>query len=331
MNITSIWPTRRIGIFTSIFFFVMSNAVVHAQNFPARTVRIIVSQAPGSSADTIARLIATRLSQKWSRSVVVENRPGANGNVGMNAVVRAAPDGYTLGLATPSVMTINPLIYKSMPFRPLEDLVAVVQTTKLVLGLFANPRLPIKTTSELIAYAKTRSEGLNVSSAGVGNLGHLAAELFASQAGVHITHIPNKGDTPGLLDVASGQTDVMFAPLPSGMSLLEGGRLNLIAVASASRSPTFPSVPTLAESGLRNVVTDGWTGVVAPAGTPPAIVVQIQRAVSAVLAEDEVKKSIKHQGFEIAGSSSEEFSALIRQDSKKWGDLIRSSGIKLDL
>jgi tripartite-type tricarboxylate transporter receptor subunit TctC len=322
-------PVGRRGMVGLVLCMTLAASGAHAQHYPQRAVRVVVSQAAGSSADTIARILATRLSARWSTPVVVDNRPGANGNVGMEAVARASADGYTLGLATPSVMTVNPVVYRNMPFRPLEDLVAIAQTTSITFGLFCNPRLPVKTVAELVAYAKARPEGINASSAGVGNLGHLAAELFAEQADLRMTHIPNKGDTPGLLDVATGQTDLMFAPLPSAMNLMQGHRVRLLAVAARLRSPQFPEVPTLAEAGLPKVVTEGWTGLVAPTGTPMPVLEQLEKSVHEVQAQDEVRQSIQRQGFDIAGGSSENFAQLMRQETHMLSDLIRASGLKL--
>ena len=302
---------------------------VAAQNFPGRTVRIIVAQAPGSSADALARGIAGKMAEGWKSPVVVENRPGANGNLGMDMVAKAPADGLTLGLAVPSVMTVNPYVYRSMPFKPLEDLVGVTQTTSIVFGLHVNPKLGLKSVAELLAYARRQPNGLNYSSAGVGNLGHLAGELLALQTGVKMTHIPNKGDTPGLLDVMGGQTDLMFAPVPSAVTHVRSGRLQLLAVASTKRSPAFPEGPTLIEAGLPQMVVEGWTGIVAPAATPAAVIAEIQRAVNAALADPAIRASVEQQGFEIVGSNSRDFSQFMRQESAKWGELISKAGLKL--
>ncbi len=301
-----------------------------SQAYPSRTVKIVVAQAPGSSADALARNVATKLAERWKNSVIVENKPGANGNLGMDYVAKSTADGYTLGLAVPSVMTVNPFFYKNMPFKPLEDLTAVTQTTSIIFGLFINPKLPVKSVAELLAYAKLQPSGLNYSSAGVGNLGHLAGELFSAQAGIKMTHIPNKGDTPGLMDVMGGQTDLMFAPIPSAINYVKAGRLHLLAVASRKRSAVFPEVPTMIELNLPNVLVEGWTGIVTPAATPPAVVEEIQKAVNLVLQEQSVKAAVEQQGFEIAGSNPREFNLLLKQESAKWGDLIVKSGIKLN-
>ncbi len=308
----------------------LAPALATAQTYPANPVRIVVAQAPGSSADVMARILAKKLTEHWKNPVFVENKPGANGNIGMAAVASAAPDGYTLGLAVPSVMTVNPFVYPNMPFKPMEDLAPVTQITAIEFGLFVNPGLKVKTVADLIAYSKTKPEGLNYSSAGVGNLGHLAGELFASQAGVKMNHIPNKGDTPGLLDVMSGSTDLMFAPLPSAISYVRSGKLALIAVAARQRTASFPDVPTLVESNLPNAITEGWTGIIAPAGTPPAVIAIIEKAVNSTIKDPEVAGAINSQGFVAAGTSAASFGQLMKDDTAKWGGVIEKAGIKFN-
>jgi len=251
MTLFSLMGRRQAARTAVVLCAALTGYAAMAQNFPARSIRLVVAQAPGSSADALARSVATKMAESFKSAVVVDNKPGANGNLGMDLVAKAAPDGYTLGLAVPSVMTVNPYVYKNMPFKPLEDLVGVTQTTSIIFGLHINPKLPVKSVAELVAYAKRQPNGLNYSSAGVGNLGHLAGELFAAQAGIKMTHIPNKGDTPGLLDVMGGQTDLMFAPVPSAISYVRGGRLTLLAVASRKRSAAFPRCPRSSRPGCR--------------------------------------------------------------------------------
>jgi tripartite-type tricarboxylate transporter receptor subunit TctC len=329
MKLFSLMGRRQAARTAVVLCAALTGYAAMAQNFPARSIRLVVAQAPGSSADALARSVATKMAESFKSAVVVDNKPGANGNLGMDLVAKAAPDGYTLGLAVPSVMTVNPYVYKNMPFKPLEDLVGVTQTTSIIFGLHINPKLPVKSVADLVAYAKRQPNGLNYSSAGVGNLGHLAGELFAAQAGIKMTHIPNKGDTPGLLDVMGGQTDLMFAPVPSAISYVRGGRLTLLAVASRKRSAAFPEVPTLIEAGLPQVVVEGWTGIVAPAATPAAVIAELQRAVNASLADPGIRASVEQQGFEIVGSNSRDFTQFMKQESAKWGELIQRSGIKL--
>ena len=329
MKLSFLMDRRQATRASALLCAALAGSAALAQTFPARNIRLVVAQAPGSSADALARSVATKMAETFKSPVVVDNKPGANGNLGMDLVAKAAADGYTLGLAVPSVMTVNPYVYKNMPFKPLDDLVGVTQTTSISFGLHINPKLPVKNLAELVAYAKRQPNGLNYSSAGVGNLGHLAGELFAAQAGIKMTHIPNKGDTPGLLDVMGGQTDLMFAPVPSAISYVRGGRLNLLAVASRKRSAAFPEVPTFIESGLPQVVVEGWTGIVVPAATPAAVIAELQRAVNASLADPGIRASVEQQGFEIVGSNSRDFTQFMKQESAKWGELIQKSGLKL--
>ncbi len=329
MKLSFLMDRRQATRASALLCAALAGSAALAQTFPARNIRLVVAQAPGSSADALARSVATKMAETFKSPVVVDNKPGANGNLGMDLVAKAAADGYTLGLAVPSVMTVNPYVYKNMPFKPLDDLVGVTQTTSIIFGLHINPKLPVKNLAELVAYAKRQPNGLNYSSAGVGNLGHLAGELFAAQAGIKMTHIPNKGDTPGLLDVMGGQTDLMFAPVPSAISYVRGGRLNLLAVASRKRSAAFPEVPTFIESGLPQVVVEGWTGIVVPAATPAAVIAELQRAVNASLADPGIRASVEQQGFEIVGSNSRDFTQFMKQESAKWGELIQKSGLKL--
>ncbi|CAN5447482.1 tripartite tricarboxylate transporter substrate binding protein [soil metagenome] len=320
------WLVRSIAVLAAT----TCASVASAQSYPNHTVRLIVAQAPGSSADVVARIVANKLGEAWKPTVFIDNKPGANGIVGLDAVAKAAPDGYTWGLAVPSPMTINPFVYKSMPFKALEDLDEVTQLTTIHFSMVINPKLPVKTLADLIAYGKTRPDGLNYSSAGIGNLGHLAAELLAGQTGLKLSHIPNKGDTPALLDVIAGRTDFMFTPLPSSIAFVKSGQLTLLAVPAKKRLPAFPDVPTLIESGLADFVVEGWAGIVVPAHTPKPVVAEIQKAIKTALDDPAVKEAIEKQGFEVIGSSPEEFTALVKQDSIKWSGVVQRAGIKLN-
>jgi tripartite-type tricarboxylate transporter receptor subunit TctC len=303
---------------------------IGAEKFPSKPIRMVVAQSPGSSADVIARIIATGLIETFKWNVIVENKPGANGIVGIDMVAKASPDGYTLGLVVPSLMTVNPHVYKNMPFKPLEDLVPITQTTSIIFALVVNPQLPFKNVSDLVSYAKKTEKPLNYSSAGVGNLGHLAAELLSLNANIKLTHIPNRGDTAGMLDVMGGHTDFMFVPLPSAISHIKSGKLNLLATASSQRVAQFSEVQTLVEQGFPDVLIQGWTGLVAPSATPVSIVNEIQRAVQQILLDNSIKQSISQLGFETVRSSSNEFRQFMKMESIKWGSLIVQSGLKLN-
>lgn len=300
-----------------------------AQSYPNRTVKIIVAQAPGASPDVVARTLASKLSEVWKTSVVVENKPGANGNLGMDIVAKSAPDGYTLGLVVPSVMVINPYVYKNMPFKPLEDLAPISQISSIIFSLVSNPQRPYQSVDELIAFAKKHPGEINYSSAGVGNLQHLAAELFSIKAGIKMNHIPNKGDSAALVDVMGGQTDLMFVPLASAINQIKAGKLQLLAIPSKKRLSQFPNVPTMMELGQPDILIEGWTGLVAPAGTPENILEDIQKTVKQIVLEGNTKNSIESQGFEVVGSSPKEFKQFLRQESNKWGNVIQKSAINL--
>jgi len=312
-------------ILLSLFF----ASTTHAQSYPNHTVKIIVAQAPGASPDVVARTLANKLSEVWKTSVVVENKPGANGNLGMDIVAKSAPDGYTLGLVVPSVMVINPYVYKNMPFKPLEDLAPISQISSIIFSLVSNPQRPYQSVDELIAYAKKHPGEINYSSAGVGNLQHLAAELFSIKDGIKMNHIPNKGDSAALVDVMGGQTDLMFVPLASAINQIRAGKLQLLAIPSKKRLSQFPNVPTMMELGQPDILIEGWTGLVAPAGTPENILEDIQKTVRQIVLEGNTKNSIESQGFEVVGSSPKEFKQFLRQESNKWGNVIQKSAINL--
>ena len=317
-------------IFITIYVFgVLFSDLSQAQSYPNRTVKIIVAQAAGASPDVVARTLAVKLSDIWKTSVIVENKPGANGNLGMDLVAKAPPDGYTLGLVVPSVMVVNPFVYKNMPFKPLEDLAPITQISSIIFSLVSNPQRPYQSVDELISYAKKHPGEINYSSAGVGNLQHLAAELFSLKAGIKMNHIPNKGDSAALVDVMGGQTDIMFVPLASAFNQIKAGKLQLMALASKKRVSQFPNVPTMIEVGQSDILIEGWTGLVAPAGTPENILEDIQKAVHQIVFEGNTKNSIESQGFEVVGSNPREFKQFLRQESTKWSNVVQKSAINL--
>jgi tripartite-type tricarboxylate transporter receptor subunit TctC len=301
-----------------------------AQDYPSQPVRIIVSQGPGSSTDIQARLVAQKLSQAWGHQVVVENKPGANGIIGMQEVAKAKPDGYVIGTAAPSAMTYNQFIYKNLPYRPAEDFVPITQLSTLTFALVVNPAVPVNSVRELVALAKQKPDELTYSSPGVGNLAHLGAELFATEAGIKVRHIPNKGDAPALLDLISGNTDFMISTLPSMLPHISAGKLKLLAVAGPKRAALLPNTPTIAESGLPRVVIEGWVGMIAPVGTPPAIVSKIQAEVARQLQSGELKETLGKQGSEAVGSTPEAYAAFLKAETAKWKAVIESSGIQLN-
>jgi tripartite-type tricarboxylate transporter receptor subunit TctC len=303
-------------------------AAAHADApYPARPVRFILAQAAGSSVDLLARLIGAKLSDAWGQPVIVENRPGANAIIGMELAARAKPDGYTLAMTVPSAMTINPVMYQSLPYRPLEDFAPITQTTAITFALVVNPKLAARSVAELIALAQARPGVLNYSSAGIGNQSHLAAAMFSARAGITLTHVPNKGETPALLDVISGETDLMFSTLPIAQPHIQSGELRLLALCSATRSPAYPDVPTMIEAGLPGLVIEGWTGIVAPVGVPAPIIDVVQRAVARVLASPDVGARLSEQGAAPVGSTPAAFAAFMRAETVKWSRAVEDAGL----
>jgi tripartite-type tricarboxylate transporter receptor subunit TctC len=297
-----------------------------AEDYPARPVRV-VTQAAGSSVDLVARLIGQRLAEVWGQQIVVDNRPGANGIIALELVARAKPDGYTLAMTGISALTINPFIYKTLPFRPIEDFAPVTQVVTFGFVAVVNPSVPVRSLDELVALARRRPGELNYSSSGIGNLTHLVGELFCRSAPVAMQHVPNKGDTPAVMDVLSGQTQVMFATQPSAMPQIQAGKLRAIAVLGAARSPDLPNVPTAAESGYPDLQASGWGGIVAPAGTPPEIVDKLQREIARQLDRPAMRRVLEQQGAVPVGSMPAAFGAFIAAESAKWSQVVEAAGL----
>jgi tripartite-type tricarboxylate transporter receptor subunit TctC len=297
-----------------------------ADDYPARPVHVI-TQAAGSSVDLVARLISQQLAEVWGQQIVVDNRPGANGIIALQLVARAKPDGYMLAMTGISALTINPFIYKTLPFRPIEDFAPVTQAASFAFVAVVTPAVPVRSLRELVALARQRPGELNYSSSGIGNLTHLVGELFCRSAGVVMLHVPNKGDTPALMDVLSGQTQMMFSTLPAALPLVQGGKLRALAVLGAARSPDLPDVPTAAESGYPDLQASGWGGIVAPAGTPPAIVDKLQREIARQLDRPAMRAAFAQQGAEPVGSTPAEFGAFIAAESAKWSQVVEAAGL----
>jgi tripartite-type tricarboxylate transporter receptor subunit TctC len=248
----------------------------------------------------------------------------------MREVAKAKPDGYTLGTAAPSAMTYNQYIYSNLPYRPAEDFVPVTQLSTLTFALVAHPSFPPNTVAELVALAKQKPDEITYSTPGIGNLAHLGVELFAAEAGIKLRHIPNKGDAGMIMDLMSGNTNFTISTLPSLLPHVQAGKLKLIAVAGPTRSPLFPSTPTIAEAGYPRVLVQGWVGVVAPAGTPPAIVSKLQSDIARELKKPEVVEAFAKQGSDPVGSTPEAYAAFLQEESAKWKRVIDVSGIRLN-
>ena len=301
-----------------------------AQAYPAKPIRIVVPFPPGGATDILARAVAQKLTDAWGQAVVVDNRPGAGGNIGSEIVAKAAPDGYTLEMGTVGTHAINASLYAKMPYDHVKDFAPVILVAGVPNVLVVNPSLPVSSVQDLIAYAKANPGKLNFASSGNGTSIHLAGELFKVMAGVQMTHIPYKGSAPALQDLIGGQVQLMFDNLPPSLPHIKAGKLRALAVTSATRSSALPDTPTIAESGLPGFEASSWFGVLAPAGTPPAIIARLNAEIGAWLASAEAKEKMLALGANIGGGSPEDFARHIAAETAKWQKVVKASGAKVD-
>ncbi|MBI2753337.1 MAG: tripartite tricarboxylate transporter substrate binding protein [Betaproteobacteria bacterium] len=303
--------------------------------WPNKPVRIVVPFAPGGTTDLLARAVAPELSKTFGQQFVVENKAGAGGNLGAEAVAKSAPDGYTLLMGTVGTHGINRALYPKLPYDPFNDfapitLVAAVPNVMVVPADAARAN-NIHTVQDFIKLAKSRPGKLNMGSSGNGTSIHLAGELFKSQTGVFMTHIPYRGSGPALLDLVGGQVDVMFDNLPSAMQLIKSGKLKALAVTSLTRSAALPDVPTIEEAaGLKGFEATSWFGLLAPAGTPPDIVSRVQQEVARALNTPAIKEKMLSQGAIPSGNTPAQFASLIESEHKKWAQVVKVSGARVD-
>ena len=319
--------TILVGI--AAFAFTMA-AGAQAPAYPTKPIRLVVPFPPAGATDLIARAVAQKLGEVWGQSVVVDNRPGAGGNIGTELVAKAAPDGYTLEMGTVGTHAINASLYAKIPFDHVKDFAPVILVAGVPNVLVVNPAVPANSVQELIAYAKANPGKLNFASSGAGTSIHLSGELFKVMAGVQMTHVPYKGSAPALQDLLGGQVQLMFDNLPPSLPQIKAGRLRALAVTSATRAPALPDVPTIAESGLPGFEASSWFGILAPAGTPPAIVAKINAEVAKWLASPEGKEKLASIGANAAGGSPEDFAQHIQVETAKWAKVVKESGAKVD-
>ena len=297
-----------------------------ASSASAAPLRLIVPFTPGTGIDLIARTVGPRLSERLGRPVVVDNRAGASGNIGTEAVVRSPANGTTL-LVSVNTLVMNRSLYPQLPFDPVKDLVPVSLTSWGQLVLVASPRTGFKTADDLIEAAKQRPGAINYASPGIGTPHHLAMELFKATNHVFITHIPYRGTAPAVTDLLGGQVDVAFLPIHVALGHVRAGKLNALGIGSSKRHPLLPQVPTLEEARAGKINVDMWYGVFAPPGTPPDFVLRINRELHEILAAPDVQRAFETQGMDPATSTPEEFRRLVEQDSDRWARLIKSQGI----
>jgi tripartite-type tricarboxylate transporter receptor subunit TctC len=304
-------------------------AAQSAADFPNKVVRTIVPYTVGTGPDLLARTIGAKLSERWKQQVIVENRPGASGNIGAEAVAKAPPDGYTLMLNV-TTLAIVPALYQSLPFDPLRSFVPVLQVATGNIVMVVNPQVPAKNVTELVALLKAKPGALKYSSPGSGTPQHVAMELFKLQTGTDLLHVPYKGAAGAVTDLLGGQVDASLLPVHQARAHVEAGKLRVIAVASGARSPLWPDVPTFAEQGVAGVEADLWFGYWAPAGTPAEIVAKIGGEVTQVLALPEVREALTKQGLVPNPAPPAQLEATLKREIERWGRVVREARIKAD-
>lgn len=298
--------------------------------YPDKPVRVVVTFPPGGSADAVVRMIVPRLNERLGQQVVVDNRPGAGGNIGLSLVAKAPADGYTLGVGAAGALSANTSLYAQMPFDPLKDFKPVSMLAAIPFVVIGHPSLAAKTQRELVALAKAQPGKLSIAHGGNGTAMHLSSALFAQMADIKLTEVPYKGSGPAALDVLAGNVPLAVVDLPSALQHIKAGKLTAFAVTSPQRLPQLPDVPTVAEAGLAGYDSTGWFGVVAPAGTPPAIVNRLNAEITAALNDEQVKTSMRNLGVEPMPTTAAAFEAYIRSETDKWAKVIRQAQIRIE-
>ena len=306
----------------------LTAALSQGQTFPTKPVRIVVPQTPGGASDTLARIVGQKLSEKWGQAVVVDNRAGAGGNIGMDMVAKAPADGYTLLMSYVGSHAINVSIYKKLPFDPEADFSAVATLANVPFAVAVNAALPVSNMKELAAYAAKNP--VSFGSAGNGSVNHLLGEMFSAASQVKMLHVPYKGAAPALTDLIAGQIQLVFSSLPSIAQHIRAGTVKGLAVTSAKRAPAFKDMPTVAESGYPSFVINPWFGLFAPKGTPPAVIRQINADIKKILEDKDTLDRFALLGAEPYESTPQEFTAMLHTDIQKWAAVVKSSGATVD-
>jgi len=298
-----------------------------ATDYPARPVRIVVPQAAGGGVDIALRVIGHKLTETWGQQVVVDNRPGANGIIGIEAVTKSKPDGYTLAAAFTSVLTINQHVYKSLPYDTFRDLAPITQTVTNTIVLVVNPHLPARSVKELVALGRSRPGDLIYGSFGVGNMTHLAGELLRLEARLKMVHVPYKGETPAVTELLGGQVALIFATSAGVNAHILSGRLRLLATCGEKRAIAYPDTPTMIEAGFPGVVVTGWWGLLAPAGTPPEAIQKVSRDTARHVLGPELRDRLSALGAEPAGTTPEQFGTFLKSETEKWARVAKAAGV----
>ena len=304
-----------------------ASMIAVAQSWPQKPIRMIVPFPPGGGTDFVGRLVAKHLSQRLGQTIFVENRGGANGTVGLQALMQSNPDGYTIATTSDTPLTVNPLLYENLPYEPLRDFVLVATVARSAEMLAVHPSIPARNVPELVAFAKENPDRLSFGSGGVGNFSHLAMELFSLETGVKLLHVPYKGTGPAAMALIAGDVQIGFIPVQTLLPYVKSGQLVAIAIGEPQRMPSLPDVPTVSET-LPGFETAAWEGIVVPAGTPKEIVTRIREATLSIMRDPEIAKQFTDQQKIVMALGPNEFADLIRKDSAKWEKVIKAAHIK---
>ena len=316
-------------IFTALLLLALSSTVF-AQQYPSRAIKLIVPFPAGGGTDIFARTVGQKLNENFKWTVVPENRPGAGGNLGIEAVANSAPDGYTIGLGQTSNLAINPSLYPKLPYVPSKDLSPIVLVASSPLVIVVSANSPFKTFADIVAAAKGKPDQVTYGSPGNGTVAHLGMELLQKTAGINLQHIPYKGSAQALTDIVGGQIQIYASSVPTAMGQIKDGRLRAIAVTSLKRSASLPETPTIAESGWPGFEAITWFGFVAPAKTPAPIIKELNANINQILKLPEVRTKVMGEGGEILGGTPEQFTALLNKDTARWARVIQDANVKID-
>lgn len=327
MALSRLNPSRRAALLVALS---LASSAALAQAYPARPIKLIVPFPAGGGTDIIAREVANKVATQQGWTLVVDNKPGSGGNLGVDAAAKAAPDGYTIVLGQTSNLAINPTLYSKLPYNPQKDLapIGLVASSPLVLVVAADS--PYKTLADVVAAGKAKPEAINYASSGSGTVAHLAAEQFQRIAGVKFTHVPYKGAAQGATDLVGGQIQMYMSSIPTLIGHIRNGKMRAIAVTSDKRVNDLPNVPTVAESGYKGFEAVTWFGIAGPAAMPKDAVAKLNVAFNKALQDAEVKKKLEGQGADVLGGTPEQFGKLIQDDIVRWGKVVKDSGAKVD-
>lgn len=318
---------RRAAVMLAAAFF---SAATFAQSWPAKPIRLVVPFPAGGGTDIIARDLAHKITESTKWTFVIDNKPGSGGNIGIDSVAKSAPDGYSLVLGQTSNLAINPSLYSKLPYDAAKDLAPISKVASSPLALVVAANSPYKALADVVAAAKAKPGTLNFATSGNGTVAHLATEMLQKEAGIQLVHVPYKGASQGVTDVIGGQVQIYVSSIPTLIGHIKSGKLRPLAVTSLKRSDDLPQTPTVAESGYKNFEAITWFGIVGPAGLPKDITARLNDEINKALKSPELRKRLSDQGADVAGSTPEQFAAYIRDETAKWGRVVKESGAKID-